>query len=106
MFGVLGVGSEFVQTALTTRPFSIYDILANLLGDSAALGLCVWYHKRMLDRKRQAKTASYHVVGNEEAELGIIPEEEEDEAPDDLEAQNGHASSSIGPQINGETGGK
>ncbi|KAK6349867.1 hypothetical protein TWF696_006129 [Orbilia brochopaga] len=99
MFGLLGVGSEFVQSAVTTRSFDVYDILANLVGCSVALGLCMWYHKRMLDRKRQAKNASYHVVGNEEAELGVIAEEDEGDA----EAQNGQASSSTGPQINGET---
>ncbi|KAF3157078.1 hypothetical protein TWF569_003986 [Orbilia oligospora] len=98
MFGILGVGSEFVQGVLPWRTFDAYDIFANLLGAGAALGLCMWYHKRMLERKRQAKQASYHAVGNEEAELGII--EEEDENEDSL---HGHVSSSTGPQINGET---
>lgn len=101
MFCVLGVGSEFVQSAVTSRSFDVYDILANLVGSTAALGLCMWYHKRMLDRKRQAKNASYHAVGNEEAELGII--EEEDEGDVDAQGQNGQPSSSTGPQINGET---
>ncbi|KAF3907081.1 hypothetical protein ABW21_db0201558 [Orbilia brochopaga] len=99
MFGILGVGSEFVQSALTSRTFDAYDILANLIGCGFALGLCMWYHKRMLDRKRQAKNASYHVVGNEEAELAAIAEEDEG----DVEAQNGQAGSSTGPQITGET---
>ncbi|KAF3934264.1 hypothetical protein ABW19_dt0201098 [Dactylella cylindrospora] len=58
----------------------------------------------MLERKRQAKTSSYHVVGNEEAELGII--EEEDEEEDEAgPSGTGKVSSSTGPQINGETSG-
>ncbi|KAF3906432.1 hypothetical protein ABW20_dc0105472 [Dactylellina cionopaga] len=99
MFGIFGVGSEFLQGALPWRDFDVYDIVANLFGCSAALGLCMWYHKRMLERKRQAKQATYHVVGNEEAELGII--EEEDEGDEDV--HGGQVSSSTGPQINGET---
>ncbi|EPS44608.1 hypothetical protein H072_1407 [Dactylellina haptotyla CBS 200.50] len=96
MFGILGVGSEFVQAVFPGHIFDAYDILANLVGASAATGLCMWYHKRMLERKRQAKQANYHVVGNEEAELGIIEEEDEGE-------EEGHVSSTTGPQINGET---
>lgn len=37
------------------REFDYYDILANVLGSAAALALCNWYHKRMLERKRAAR---------------------------------------------------
>ncbi|KAI9757639.1 MAG: hypothetical protein M4579_003363 [Chaenotheca gracillima] len=51
------------------RVFDPYDILANLVGSLCALGLCSWYHKRMLERKRQAK--NYQAVpGEEDLELG------------------------------------
>jgi len=68
---VLGVGSEFLQGALPNgRDFNVYDILANVIGSLAALALCSWYHKRMLERKRQAK--QYQVVpGSEEHDLEL-----------------------------------
>jgi len=68
---VLGVGSEFLQGALPNgRDFDVYDILANVMGSLAALALCSWYHKRMLERKRQAK--QYQVVpGSEEHDLEL-----------------------------------
>jgi len=54
--GVLGVGSEFLQGWLPNgRAFDFYDIVANVVGSLAALGLSSWYHMRMLERKRQAK---------------------------------------------------
>jgi hypothetical protein len=37
------------------RAFDPYDILANVLGSLLALGLCNFYHKRMLERKRAAR---------------------------------------------------
>lgn len=37
------------------REFDPFDILANLIGSASALILCTWYHKRMLERKRQAR---------------------------------------------------
>ncbi|RSL90665.1 hypothetical protein CDV31_015635 [Fusarium ambrosium] len=53
---VLGVGSEFVQGFLDNgREFDLYDIVANIIGSFAGLGLCTWYHKRMLERKRQRR---------------------------------------------------
>ncbi|KAK4250010.1 hypothetical protein C7999DRAFT_38932 [Corynascus novoguineensis] len=52
----LGVGSEFVQAVLPNgRAFDVFDIVANLAGSLAGLGLCSWYHKRMLERKRLRK---------------------------------------------------
>lgn len=70
---VLGVGSEFVQSFLPNgREFDIYDIVANVAGSLAALALCSWYHKRMLDRRRQRK--NYDAVPGEDdqdVELGV-----------------------------------
>ncbi|QPH10313.1 hypothetical protein C2857_001570 [Epichloe festucae Fl1] len=63
----LGVGSEFVQSILpNNREFDLYDIVANVVGSLAGLGLCSLYHKRMLERKRQRKT--YNAVPGEDVE--------------------------------------
>lgn len=63
----LGVGSEFLQGFLPNgRDFDFYDIVANVVGSLAALGICSWYHKRMLERKRLRK--SYSVVPNNDGE--------------------------------------
>lgn len=51
------------------REFDLYDILANVVGSLAGLGLCSWYHKRMLERKRVRR---YTAVPGEEG-----PEEED-----------------------------
>ena len=69
--GILGVGSEFLQGFLPNgRVFDIYDIVANVVGSLASLGLCSWYHKRMLERKRQRK--SYNAVpGEDEDDLEL-----------------------------------
>ncbi|TGO42114.1 hypothetical protein BHYA_0012g00290 [Botrytis hyacinthi] len=69
--GVLGVGSEFLQGFLPNgRTFDFYDIVANIVGSLAGVALCSWYHLRMLERKRLAKT--YHVVpGDEEQDLEL-----------------------------------
>ncbi|KAH9214990.1 hypothetical protein DL95DRAFT_523541 [Leptodontidium sp. 2 PMI_412] len=68
--GLLGVGSEFLQEFLPNgRKFDFYDIVANVVGSLAALGLSTWYHMRMLERKRLAK--HYQAVpGEEDLELG------------------------------------
>jgi hypothetical protein len=68
---ILGVGSEFVQSFLPNdREFDLYDIVANIVGSLAALGLCSWYHKRMLERRRQRKT--YNAVpGEDEGDLEL-----------------------------------
>ncbi|KAI9797969.1 MAG: hypothetical protein M1833_005025 [Piccolia ochrophora] len=66
----LGIGSEFLQALLpNNRLFDPYDIAANLLGSLSALGLCSWYHKRMLERKRLAK--QYHVVPGEDDDVEL-----------------------------------
>uniref|UniRef100_A0A8H7NIK4 VanZ-like domain-containing protein n=1 Tax=Bionectria ochroleuca TaxID=29856 RepID=A0A8H7NIK4_BIOOC len=68
---ILGIGSEFLQSFLPNgREFDMYDIVANIVGSLAGLGLCTWYHKRMLDRRRQRKT--YNAVpGEDEADLEL-----------------------------------
>jgi len=69
--GVLGVGSEILQGFLPNgRTFDFYDIVANIVGSLAAIGLSSWYHMRMLERKRKAKL--YQVVpGGEEHDLEL-----------------------------------
>jgi len=73
---ILGIGSEFLQSFVpNSRAFDFYDIVANMVGSLVGLGICAWYHKRMLERKRQRK--SYSVVPGEAAEdveLGEGPE--------------------------------
>ncbi|KAK4224578.1 hypothetical protein QBC38DRAFT_485268 [Podospora fimiseda] len=62
----LGIGSEFLQGFLPNgRDFDLYDILANLVGSLSGLGLCSWYHKRMLERKRVRR---YTVVPGEDGD--------------------------------------
>jgi len=69
--GGLGVGSEILQGFLPNgRDFDFYDIIANVVGSLAAVGLSSWYHMRMLERKRLAK--NYQVVpGDEEQDLEL-----------------------------------
>ncbi|KAI2471580.1 hypothetical protein F4781DRAFT_429267 [Annulohypoxylon bovei var. microspora] len=63
----LGVGSEFLQGFLPNgREFDPYDIGANVVGSVVALGLCSWYHLRMLERKRLRR--QYNAVPGEDAE--------------------------------------
>ena len=91
--------------------------MANLVGVIAAVAMCAWYHKRMLERKR--KSRGYHLasgtiatdrdvelggldsretnsqtsrVGNIEQELDNWDENDEDEwnETEDLEPQNNH----------------
>ncbi|PHH82155.1 hypothetical protein CDD82_6845 [Ophiocordyceps australis] len=73
---VLGVGSEFLQSFLPNdRDFDLYDIVANIVGSLAGLGLCSLYHKRMLERRRQRKT--YNAVpGENDADIELGEEHE------------------------------
>lgn len=68
---ILGVGSEFLQSFLPNdRHFDMYDIVANVVGSLLAVALCTWYHKRMLERRRQRK--HYNAVpGEDEADLEL-----------------------------------
>ncbi|EPE02373.1 hypothetical protein F503_03958 [Ophiostoma piceae UAMH 11346] len=72
--GGLGVGSEVLQGALPNgRVFDLFDIVANILGSLTALGLCSWYHKRMLERKRERK---YTAVPGDEGSDGLVDGDE------------------------------
>jgi len=50
------------------RNFDLYDIVANIVGSLSALAICSWYHKRMLERKRDRK---YHLVSGEEGDVEL-----------------------------------
>ncbi|KAI0432470.1 hypothetical protein F5Y09DRAFT_145279 [Xylaria sp. FL1042] len=66
----LGVGSEFLQGFLPNgRNFDLNDIIANIVGSLAGLGLCSWYHQRMLERKRQRRYSA--VPGDEAGDLEL-----------------------------------
>lgn len=71
--GGLACGSEFVQGAIPNngREFDPWDILANVVGSLAALAVCAWYHRRMLERKRANKTYT-SVPGDEETGGGAM----------------------------------
>lgn len=51
------------------RNFDPLDIAANVVGSGAALALCSWYHKRMLERRRAAK--SYHLGGDDDVDIEL-----------------------------------
>ncbi|RMZ75738.1 hypothetical protein DV737_g5139, partial [Chaetothyriales sp. CBS 132003] len=73
---VLSVGSEIAQGLLPNdRDFDPWDVLANVLGSLAALGLASWYHKRAAERRRRAKfSALVQDDGGEgDVELGEGP---------------------------------
>lgn len=61
------------------RDFDPYDVLANVLGSGTALAMCSWYHKRMLERRRQSK--HYDIVPGDELN--------EEDAERDLELGEG-----------------
>ncbi|KAF4126046.1 VanZ like family [Geosmithia morbida] len=83
----LGIGSEFVQSFLPNdRDFDMYDIVANLVGSLAALALCSWYHKRMLERKRLRRNTYNAVPGDDE----LDDVDGQDHVDADLELGEGH----------------
>jgi hypothetical protein len=49
--------------------FDLFDIVANLLGSGAAIAACLWYHKRMIERKRRSRGVS-STGALEDLELG------------------------------------
>ncbi|KAG5656221.1 hypothetical protein HG530_015652 [Fusarium avenaceum] len=68
---VLGVGSEFVQSFIDNgREFDLYDIVANVIGSLLGVGLCSWYHKRMLERKRRRRYSAVPGEDDADVELG------------------------------------
>jgi len=86
---VLGVGSEVAQGLLPNgRAFDIFDIAANIAGSLAGLGASLWYHKRMLERKRIGKpTFTGEGAEDFDLELGeeLGPQEEGVVAEDELD---------------------
>ena len=91
---LLSVASEVVQGLLpNSRNFDPIDIAANVLGSIAALALCAWYHRRMLERRRRRKLQGYGIVGPGEGEedlelgesgssgqeLGVVAEEDDED---------------------------
>jgi hypothetical protein len=58
-----------VLTLQNGREYDSLDIVANVAGSLLAVGLCLWYHKRMLERKRRAKSLNL-AAGLDDVELG------------------------------------
>jgi len=68
----LGIGSEIAQALLPNgRSFDPFDVLANIVGSLGAVGLCSWYHRRMLDRRRKARFGALADGAEDDVELGI-----------------------------------
>jgi hypothetical protein len=70
---LLGVGSEVAQGMLPNdRDFDAWDVLANVVGSLAALGLASAYHRRAAERRRRAKYSALTGDGleGEDLELG------------------------------------
>lgn len=92
--GILGIGSEIAQGVLPNgRVFDLWDIVANLLGSGAALATCVWYHRRMIERRRVNRfgSGSPHEGGDggeeEDLELGQrAPLAQNQDPEDDIDA--------------------
>ncbi|PYH41339.1 VanZ family protein [Aspergillus saccharolyticus JOP 1030-1] len=77
---ILGIGSEIVQGLLPNgRIFDPFDLLANIVGSLGAVGLCSWYHRRMLDRRRKARFGTLGGDGGDDVELGFAGDHHEDE---------------------------
>ncbi|OJD13848.1 hypothetical protein AJ78_05744 [Emergomyces pasteurianus Ep9510] len=69
----LGIGSEFLQAQLPNgRSFDPFDVLANIVGSLSAVGMCTWYHKRMLERRRKARFGSVLDGAGDDVELGGV----------------------------------
>ena len=51
------------------REFDPLDVVANAAGSLLAVAACLWYHKRMLERKRRAKSLNLS-TGLDDVELG------------------------------------
>ncbi|KAJ5749030.1 uncharacterized protein N7511_010726 [Penicillium nucicola] len=84
-----GIGSEIVQGFLPNgRDFDLFDIVANVVGSLSAIGLCSWYHRRMMERRRQSR---YGLMedGTEDVELGGVG------------GSPHHESETMGPQESG-----
>ncbi|KAL3475024.1 hypothetical protein BJX99DRAFT_230396 [Aspergillus californicus] len=86
---VLSVGSEILQGIIHNgRSFDPFDLLANIVGSLGAVGLCSWYHRRMLERRRKSRFGSMSEGGEDDVELGM---------------GHGHRDGDLGPQESGVT---
>lgn len=66
------MGSEIAQGLLPNdREFDPWDVLANVLGSLAALGLASAYHRRSADRRRRAKYSALTGDGLEDEDLEL-----------------------------------
>lgn len=69
---VLGLGSEAAQALIPNgRAFDPFDVLANVVGSLGAIGMCTWYHKRMIERRRSARFGTILEEAHEDVELGL-----------------------------------
>lgn len=69
---LLGVGSEVAQGLLPNdREFDAWDVLANVIGSLAALGLASAYHRRAAERRRRAKYSALTGDGLEGDDLEL-----------------------------------
>lgn len=67
----LGIGSEVIQGFLPNdRAFDPFDVVANVVGSLGAVGLCGWYHRRMLERRRKNRFGMME-GGADDVELGV-----------------------------------
>ncbi|KAF9891141.1 hypothetical protein FE257_005077 [Aspergillus nanangensis] len=84
----LGIGSEILQGLLPNgRDFDPFDLLANLVGSLGAVGLCSWYHRRMLERRRKARFGALGDGADDDVELGVAPSHRGDAHADGLGPQ-------------------
>lgn len=88
---MLAVGSEVAQGLLPNdREFDPWDVLANVLGSLAALGLCSAYHKRAAERRRKVKYSALSGDGVEgDLELGESANGEVGRSRDDPDLETG-----------------
>jgi len=88
----LGIGSEVIQGFLPNdRAFDPFDVLANVVGSLGAVGLCGWYHRRMLERRRKSRFGLME-DGNDDVELGV-----------GVGGHSMHREEGLGPQESGVT---
>ncbi|EPS29914.1 hypothetical protein PDE_04864 [Penicillium oxalicum 114-2] len=67
----LGLGSEIIQGLLPNgRDFDVFDVLANVVGSLGAVGLCSWYHRRMMERRRKSRFGLMEGGEDGDVELG------------------------------------
>lgn len=101
---LLGIGSEVLQALLPNgRLFDPFDIVANLVGSLAGIGLCGWYHRRMMERRRKARFGALAdgVVGNgDDIELGLNDSSSSSSNNNNNNSKDNHG---IGPQETGIT---